>query len=113
MKKVLLILAILVIVTIIAIPLKLFFIGEPLDGELVHCTVTEDGEDLRLHVTTFASAIAFRGWKFRQEGTTLYISARKVLVSRFYSSGIYRTAFPRGDLKEIYFGGDLIWSATS
>ena len=35
MKKVMLILAVLVIVTIIAIPLKLFFIGEPLDGELV------------------------------------------------------------------------------
>ena len=113
MKKFLSITAVLLLLVIISIPVKLFFIGEPLDAALVHCTVTEDDDELHLNVSTPASAIAFRGWKFRQEGTTLYISARKVLVSRFYFSGVYGTSIPRGDLTEIYFGGNLIWSANN
>ena len=112
MKKALTILATLLLAVLIFIPLELFFIGSPADSRTVYCNVTEeDGGQLRFHATTPASAIAFRGWKFRQEGNALHITARKVLVSRFFPSGTYTTTVTPEVLTEIYFAGERIWTA--
>jgi len=111
MKKVLSITLAAVLLLSIAIPVKLFLIGDPLDAAQVHYTITEEGDALRFHVSTAASAIAFRGWNYRQEGNTLYIRARKVLVSPLFPSGVYTTTITPEVLTEIYFGGDLIWQA--
>ena len=111
MKRFMCIAAVVILLLAIAIPLRLFFIGEPLDAAQVYYTVTDNGDNLRLNFATSGSAIAFRGWKYHQEGNALYISARKVLVSRFFPSGVYGTIITPDVLTQIYFGGDLIWSA--
>ena len=111
MKKILLTLAVILLIALIGIPGKLFFIGDPLDISMVHCTVSEHNGELKLHVSTPASAVAFRSWKYHQEGTILNITARKVLVSRFYSSGVYESTISRGNLTEIQFDGTQIWAA--
>lgn len=110
MKKVLSIALAAVLLLAIAIPVKLFFIGTPADPIYYHINEGEDGQ-LHFNAATEASGIAFRGWKFRQEGTALYISAREVLVSRFFSSGVYYTPIERNGITEVYFGGELIWTA--
>lgn len=111
MKKVLRTAAVVIVLLIVSIPVKLFFIGEPVDGASVHCSVSEEADgNLRLHVSTAASAIAFRGWKYHQEGNTLYISARKVLVSRLFPSGVYSTTIATDSVTQVYFGGKLLWS---
>lgn len=89
--------------------LKLFVIGEPVDSAQVYCEVTVADQNLELNVSTSASAIAFRGWKFRQEGNTLFVSARKVLVSPLFRDGVYHTSMDLGTIEEISFGGQTIW----
>lgn len=111
MRKKLLWAAAVLLALVLCISAKLFLIGEPLEAAQVHCTVTEANGQLKLHVSTSASAIAFRGWKFRQEGNCLYIRARKVLVSPLFHSGVYETTITPDTLTEIYLGGDLIWAA--
>ena len=112
MKKYIIgLLAVLLIAALIAIPLKLFLIGDPVDGAQVHYSITEDGDSLRLNVATSSSAIAFRSWKFHQEGSRLYISCRKVLVSPLFSSGTYDSTIDTLKLDQLYLGGKLIWTA--
>lgn len=90
---------------------KLFIIGEPVDGAQLAHQVTLEGQTLHLHVTIPESAVALRGWKIHQEGSTLYIRCRKVLVSPFFSSGEFHTALDTVKLDQIYLGGRLIWAA--
>lgn len=111
MKKALLIIFSVVLLLALCIGARLFLIGEPVDGAQLAYTITEAGKELHLDVGTPASAIALRGWKFRQEGSSLYISCRKVLVSPFFSSGTYQTTIDAALLDEVYLGGKLIWPA--
>lgn len=93
--------------------LHLFVIGDPVDGSLVACDVTEDDNQLNIHVTTLASAIAFTdNVQLRQIGSSLYITLRKVLVSSLHSSGSQMILIEKNDLSEVYLGGKLIWSVS-
>lgn len=89
---------------------KLYLIGEPIDGSLLGCHTETQDNHLKLYVSTPASAIALRGWKYRRVGDTLYISARKVLVSSLFSDGTYQTTLDISLISRIYLGGSLIWS---
>lgn len=104
------ILAVLLLVAL-AVPVKLFLIGEPVDGSTVVCEVQDEGHQLDIFVTTPASAIAFRdnAW-LRQEGTELHITLRKVLVSSLYPSGQWSRHLEKEGLTKVYLGGKLIWS---
>lgn len=82
-----------------------------MDGEQLAVFLQEEGNTVTLNIATPASAIALRGWKYRQEGSTLYISARKVLVSPLFRDGTYQTTIDTTLLSEIYLGGKLIWNA--
>lgn len=44
--------------------------------------VAEDDSILELQVSATESAVALKSWKVRQKGNDLFISARKVLVSK-------------------------------
>lgn len=89
---------------------KLFVIGEPVDGAQLHCTASVSGSSLELRVNTEESAMALRGWSLKQEGNTLQICARKVLVSPLFSDGSYQTSIDLEGIKTISLGGSVIWS---
>lgn len=109
MKKNLCIFLSLLLLTALMIPVKLFLIGDPVDGAQLYVETAEEGHQLRVSAHTAASAIALRGWKYRQEDSTLYIRGRKVLVSPAFRSGSYETTIDTTLLSEIYLGGSLIW----
>lgn len=109
MRKVLLFLMAAVFIIFLGIGAKLFLIGEPVDGSTVICDVREDDHQVDIFVTTPASAIGFTDARLRQEGTTLYITFRKVLVSSLYDSGQKSIYIEKCDLTRIVLGGKVIW----
>ena len=111
MKRILGFLLILLLLLALAIPVKLFLIGEPVDGEQLGVLMQEEGTTLTLNIATPASAIALRGWKYHQDGSTLYIRARKVLVSPLFRDGTYQTTIDTTLLTQIYLGSKRIWNA--
>lgn len=110
MKNGLLILLAASLILALAIPAKLFLIGEPVDGTTLVCEVKEDAHQVDIFVTTPASAVAFTDVQFRQEDTTLYISFREVLVSPLYDSGQKSIYLEKCDLTKIVLGGRVIWT---
>lgn len=90
--------------------LKFFVIGEPVDGEQIYFTISENGRELELQIDTVESAMALRGWKYRQDDGILYISARKVPVSLFYDEGRYKTTINTEMIETIILGNKTIWS---
>ena len=110
MKKRLIFALVLVLVLIIAVPVQLFLIGEPVDGSTVNCDVRESENQVDLYVTTPESAVGFTDFRLRQEGTTLYIDFRKVLTSPLYD-GEKSIYIEKCDLTEIVLGGVTVWTA--
>ncbi|MEG1877880.1 MAG: hypothetical protein RR146_09965 [Lachnospiraceae bacterium] len=109
-EKTLLIIVSVLVVVVLGICINSFVIGEPIDGAQVNCTISEHANNLELQVTAIESAVALKGWKLDQKGTTLYISARKVLVSPLFSEGRYETLIDLKGVEQILFGGQVIWS---
>ena len=95
---------------ILGILLKIFVIGEPVDGAQVYCTTSVNDQSLELRISTVESGVALRGWKFEQDGNTMLISARKVLVSPLFDKGDYETIIDLSAIDNISFGGQEIWS---
>lgn len=98
---------------VIGILLKLFVIGEPVDGKQLAYNVAENNSILELEVSAADSAVALKGWKVEQKGNEVFISARKVLVSFLYSNGQYQTSVNTNGIECIYLGGQMIWSKES
>ena len=90
--------------------LKIFVIGEPVDGAQVYIATSVNEQGLELRVETAESGVALRGWKFKQDGRTLIISARKVLVSSLFNKGNYETTIDLDSIDSILFGGREIWT---
>lgn len=111
MKKVLIITLAAAILLAAFAALRLFVIGEPVDGNGLICDVTEDDHQVNIYAAIPESAMAFTAPRLRQQGTRLDITLRKVLVSSLYPSGEYAAYIEKCDLTEIYLGGRLIWSA--
>jgi len=108
-KKLLIIVPMVLFLVVFCISVKVFLIGEPVDGDQLWVETTEDGDSLQLTASVYGSAIALKGWKFRQEDGILYIRAGKVLVSPLFRNGTYQTTIETALLDEIYLGGRLIW----
>ncbi len=89
---------------------SLFIIGEPIDGNQLAYNISQNNSILELQVSAKEPAVALRGWKFKQEGKDLFISAKKVLVSFLFSSGEYQTSIDIDGIENIYLGGQMIWS---
>lgn len=98
-----------VVLLILGVIVKLFIIGEPVDGKQVNYTTSINEANLELHVVSSESAVALRGWKYEQDGDTLFISMRKVLTSPFFSEGYYETSIDIQSIDYIYLGGQIIW----
>lgn len=99
-----------VVAAILWVPFKLYIIGEPVDYAQVYCTADVNDQKLKLRIESVESAVALRGWKFEQEGDTLYISARKVLVSPLFEEGSYETVIDLKSSERVSFGGHMVWS---
>lgn len=100
------------VVIALGIFLKIFVVGEPIDRAQVACEVSVNDQSLELKVMAIESAMALRGWKFKQEGSTLHINARKVPVSPFFDNGTYETSIDLSEIENIIFGGQVIWAKT-
>lgn len=99
----------LVVVIILCVPLKLFIVGEPIDHAQVYCTALVNGQELKLRIESVESSAALRGWKLERDGDTLYIRARKVLVSPLFKEGSYETVIDLKAIEKVVFGGQVIW----
>ena len=111
MKKILLAGFLVLLILAVSVWVQVFLIGTPVDGNTTPIDVTEDGNVLYIHVMTAESATAYCGERRQQEGTTLYITLRKVLVSPIHDSGYHLIAVAKDDLTSIVVGGKQIWSA--
>ena len=111
MKKVLLTVFLFLLILAISVSVQVFLIGTPVDGNAIPIDVTEDGDVLYIHVMTAESAAAYCGERRQQDGTTLYITLRKVLVSPIHDSGYRMIAVEKKDLTSIVVGGKQVWSA--
>ena len=111
-KKRLLAAIAIILFLILCIPVKLFLIGEPVDGGQLVCRITErENGDVILDICTPASAMALRGWKIHQNGDTMTISARKVLVSPLFCTGTHSILFNSSLVKTVILGGKTVWAA--
>lgn len=111
MKKVILSMLAVLLLSALFFGLKLFIIGEPVDGYTVYCDVSETDNQININIATPASAVAFTDRiRLHQEDTTLYITMYKVMVSRLFDDGTHRVWIEKNDLTDIYLGGKLIWS---
>lgn len=111
MKKVFRILLVLLILLILGGLAWFFLIGEPVDGDQLVYTIDYDGQTMILDIHSPDSGIALRDWDYRLERRILYITARKVPVTPFFSSGSFHDEIAIGNTQEIYLGNRLIWSA--
>ena len=111
MKKIILSILVLLIFTAVIAALQIFVIGSPVDGNSLVIDVTETERQVNILVTTPASAVAFTDSSLRQEGSTLSITFRQVLVSPLYSSGQKSIYLEKDLISEIYLGDKLIWTA--
>lgn len=97
------------IIIVFCVLVKLFIVGEPVDGAQVNMAVSTEGQTLSLRVDAVESAVALWGWQLRRDGSTLAISARKVLVSPLFPSGTYQAEIDMEGLTDIELGGRAIW----
>ncbi|MBT9776285.1 hypothetical protein GPL15_07200 [Clostridium sp. MCC353] len=87
----------------------LFIIGEPIDNIQMSCVASVNGETLELRVDALESAVALRGWRFKERDGTMSISARKVLVSPLFRDGSYETSVDLKGIDRVVLGGQEIW----
>ena len=96
-------------VIIVGVYISACFIGSPLDGNQVSCEASLEGQMLTLQIHTAESAVGFRSWRQTVKDRTLYLNARKVLVSKFAHSGTYKTVVDLHDIDKVILGGKIIW----
>ena len=109
MKKKVCLALLLLLILILTVPVKLFLIGQPVDGSTVNCDVRESENQVDVYVTTPESAVGFTEFRLHQEDTTLYIDFLKVLTSPLYD-GDRSIYIEKCDLTEIILGGEVIWT---
>ena len=100
----------LIMVFVVGGYISAFFVGSPLDGNQVFCETSLEGQTLTLQISTAESAAGFRDWRQTVKDRTLYIDARKVLVSEFAHSGTYKTVVDVKDIDKVILGGKIIWT---
>lgn len=98
-------------IIILCILLKLFVIGEPVDGAQLAYNITQNDATLELQVSATDSAVALKGWKIEQEGNNVFISTKKVPVSFLFSNGQHQTSINIDGIENVYLGGQIIWSS--
>ena len=111
MKKKFWIICAVALILLLGLAVKLFLIGEPVDGSMLLCKVEELDNQLTIYAYATDSADAFTNVQYRQEGTALYITFNKVLPSPLHRNGEKCIYLEKCDLTGVYLCGKCIWSA--
>lgn len=85
-------------------------IGKPVDAHQVILQCQQQENQLTLSISTTSSGVALRGFRLRQNGTTLDITLRNVPVTALYSSGQVQKTLDLTGIQEVRFAGQVIWS---
>ena len=112
MKKKFLILIAAIPVLFALLAAKFFLVGDPADPGTLYAHVEDTGNQLTILISSAESAAAFTDVQYRQQGSTMDISFRRVLVSPIHSSGEKCIYLEKGGLSEVYVCGELVWSAS-
>lgn len=110
MKKVIIAIFVLFILAASFTALKLFVIGEPMDGDTLAIRVKENDNQLAIYIQTMDSAIAISNMQYRYEGTVMHLTVWKVLASPLYHNGDDCLYYEITDETEIWLGDRQIWS---
>jgi len=93
--------------------LKVFVIGTPLQPQILAAVNAEEERgQLRLELSSMASANAYHGWRVEIENGVASVYARNVLVSALYPSGSATVRVPLEGVDEVWLGGrsgKLVW----
>ncbi len=87
-----------------------FIIGEPVDGKQLYCEITENGDELLINGGVLDSALGLKNVRVDYEGEDAYVSVRKVLVSPLCKDGSFEAKVDIDGIKNVYVGGELVWS---
>lgn len=110
MKKVICIVLIILMLTALLISLKLFVIGEPMDGRSLVVQVEEGDGQLTIYMQCMDSAMAISDIKYQYDGTVLHMTAWRVLCSALHNKGERCLYYELTDETEVWLNGKLIWS---
>ena len=111
MKKYIIILLAVLFVIALGIGVKLFIIGEPVDGDTLAIHVSEGDGQVAIYIQTTDSAMAISNMNYRYDGTILNLTVYKVLSSPLNRDGEKCLYYEITDETEIWLGGKLIWTA--
>lgn len=110
MKKILLIVSILVVLTILIFCVKIFLIGEPANTDSLAIQVEERENQLTIYLQSMDSATAISNIQYRYNGTVLKLIPWKVLCSSIHHDGNECIYYEITDETEIWVDTRLIWS---
>ena len=120
MKKILTIISVTAVVIILAIggiAANLFLLGEPMRADAIGVSDIQVNESsVKMSGMFFTSADAYKNYKHRTDGDSMYITIYKTVVSSFHKYGIFDIEIS-GDfsgIKNIYIEGKgetkvLVW----
>lgn len=109
LKKLILTLIIVFIIIIGGIFAKLFVIGKPISRSQLYCETNISENTLSLNLTSLDSASALKSSLVEKDGSTLYVTVRKVLVSPLFKDGTLNTEIDISDIDEVILGGETVW----
>ena len=111
MKKVIIAILVLILLTVSFGAWKIFVVGSPVDGNTLSVEVKQHDNQLDIYITSIDSALAISNIEYRYEGTILHLTVYKVLASSLHNSGSKCLYYEITDETEIWLGDQLIWTA--
>ena len=93
--------------------LSLFVIGQSISGDEVHFRANNSGDSMRIIVGTSDSGTALKNPKAKQKGDTIYITAKKVLVSSLCDDGYFDIEINISTAEKVVLGEKVIWTKES
>ena len=109
-KQIILAVALAVVLVLGSVASYAFLIGSPTAGGSVSVETVQEGNSVSVSYTNLDSATTLVGLKMETVEDTVYITARKVLVSPFHSPSISTTMdVDTTEITKIIAFGQLIW----
>lgn len=99
-----------VVVIVLSALLSAFVIGQGVSGDEIAFRALTEGDVMRIIVSTPESAVAFKKPKAEKKGDTVYITAKKVLVSPLYDDGHFDIEVNIATAEKVVVGEKVIWT---
>ena len=111
MKKVILAVLLVLLLTFGFISLKVYVLGQPINDEALAVRVEEGDGQITLYMQTTDSAKAISNIQYRYEGTAMHLTVYGVLSSPLHSDGDKCLYYEILDETEVWVGNRLVWTA--